>query len=505
MFINKIIFLILNIILTLILPLTCSTNGSNSNLYSCVEHTQICHPYRLIECCDTALTCKRSISRNDWICVKEAKLGEYCEIDEDCDATIHAKCSENNECVCRSKYLKTSDSSCAPLLGEFCWKNERCINANSECIDNECKCKHNYFLDSTNTCLRAFIGTQCENDADCGGIKFATCLENKTCACALNTIAENPRLCLPLLDVSCQKNDHCKIDNSECIQNKCVCKPQYLFFSNGQCITRIPCNNNSHCEMFINKTRCSNNNQCECEDDYGPAMNNTVCALLFNIACSDNELCATENSFCHDNKCQCKANYVYRESKCVPITLQDTDYSIYINSHASGLLVELGKSCEKDEDCKNILYSRCSLNKICVCKEHSFSVDKFTCAPALNGFCLNDEQCIMKSSHCKDNTCQCKALRSAVSYNQCKATHLLYTCDKSSECSDLWHSKCSLDNLCTCNINNVAVGTSCLPILGGYCWRDDQCSAENSACINYWCACKPNYVAVANNLCIFAH
>ncbi|XP_057318324.1 prion-like-(Q/N-rich) domain-bearing protein 25 [Microplitis mediator] len=435
------------------------------------------------------------------------ELGEDCEIDEDCDTTVHAKCSIDKKCICRSKYLKTNDSTCAPSLGEYCWKNERCANDNSECIDNECKCKHNYFLDSNNTCIRAFIGTHCENNAACGGIKFATCLKNKTCACASNTIAVNPRICLPLLDVSCQNNDDCKVDNSECIEKKCMCEHRYMPLSNSQCITPhvgIPCKNNSHCEMFINNTRCSDNYQCECKDDYSPIMNN-ICAPLFNVPCSDNELCATENSVCHDNKCQCKADNVYRDTKCAPLTPLDTDYSIYIKSHASGLSVELGKSCERDADCKNILYSRCSFNKICVCKEHSFAVDKYTCAPALNGFCLNDEQCTMRSSHCKDNTCQCIALRSAVSYNQCKATHLIFTCEENSECTDLWHSKCSIDNICICNTNNVAVGTSCLPIIGGYCWRDDQCTAENSICINYWCACKPAHVAVANNLCLPAH
>lgn len=81
--------------------------------------------------------------------------------------------------------------------------------------------------------------------------------------------------------------------------------------------------------------------------------------------------------------------------------------------------------------------------------------------------------------------------------------HLLYHCDDNTECSDLWHSRCSYDGRCICKLNNIAINNStCLPTLDGYCWRNDQCMPENSACIHYRCSCKSNFIVVAGNMCV---
>lgn len=49
--------------------------------------------------------------------------------------------------------IELNQTTCAPILGGFCWKSELCATTNAVCIDNECKCKDNYFRRSNNQCI----------------------------------------------------------------------------------------------------------------------------------------------------------------------------------------------------------------------------------------------------------------------------------------------------------------------------------------------------------------
>ncbi|XP_008552475.1 uncharacterized protein LOC103574744 [Microplitis demolitor] len=105
--------------------------------------------------------------------------------------------------------------------------------------------------------------------------------------------------------------------------------------------------------------------------------------------------------------------------------------------------------------------------------------------------------------HCSNYQCQCKSNYTAISVAQCVQTHLLSSCNDVTKCSDSWHSFCSKERKCVCTLANIAVGTSmCLPILNGYCWKDDQCQVENSVCIDFLCKCKQSFIAIAANLCL---
>lgn len=149
------------------------------------------------------------------------------------------------------------------------------------------------------------------------------------------------------------------------------------------------------------------------------------------------------------------------------------------------------------------------------------------------GYCTSNDQCHGSLYDCVNNKCQCKQDYTSVSADQCTASafnlfdehkfisfyyslinliylfkyfftaHLLYSCTYDSECSDPWHSHCSYHGKCVCRSNNIAVNrATCLPILNGSCWRDDQCTIENSICIDFRCVCELNFIAVAKNLCI---
>ncbi|CAD6244806.1 GSCOCG00013481001-RA-CDS, partial [Cotesia congregata] len=160
----------------------------------------------------------------------------------------------------------------------------------------------------------------------------------------------------------------------------------------------------------------------------------------------------------------------------------------------------LGRSCTKHDQC-NVTRNSICVSNVCICRSNHFAYNEIFCIPVLDQVCSKNSQCSGDFFHCSNNKCQCRPGFTAVSVDKCVRTISLFSCRDETECSDIWHSTCSTEK-CVCKSNNIAVGNStCLPILRGYCWRDDQCKADNSACINYWCECKPGFVEVAMNSC----
>lgn len=90
-------------------------------------------------------------------------------------------------------------------------------------------------------------------------------------------------------------------------------------------------------------------------------------------------------------------------------------------------------------------------------------------------------------------------------YNMILAASNVFSCKEPSECSDSWHFTCSPNRQCVCQTNNTAINhATCLPTLGGLCWKDDQCMATKSSCVDYRCACKEGHIRVADNFCVTA-
>ncbi|XP_074098774.1 prion-like-(Q/N-rich) domain-bearing protein 25 [Cotesia typhae] len=262
----------------------------------------------------------------------------------------------------------------------------------------------------------------------------------------------------------------------------------------------MPCQYDSHCRKFINHSVCRKN-ICICDNHHLP-VNNLICLPKLGVFCRNDEKCVVENSDCIDNRCQCIINYVNRGFQCVRMDYIKNCASYEdCNKKNSNTPFIGSRFCRVDRDCLDFGNSRCSLNNICICKENNFAFNNQTCYSILNGVCSHDEEC-EKNFYCVDFKCQCKPFFSSVSIHECKETDLLYSCNDNSECSDSWHAKCSNRKKCICNVNNIAVSnTICLPILDGYCWRDDQCMAGNSICDDFRCKCRPNFVAIADNLC----
>ncbi|XP_008546305.1 neurogenic locus Notch protein-like [Microplitis demolitor] len=411
-------------------------------------------------------------------------LGMHCKTETDCQEIIFSTCSDDKMCVCKSNYTKVGFSTCSPLIGGDCKKNNDCVAKNSYCLFNKCRCMENYFAHSNDLCTPFSLDRPCQTSEECNSILNSFCSRDKMCFCTSDYIAINGTKCVEPLNQFCTKNKPCVTKNSICINNECQCGPHFVKHLNAEC---IPMQYDNLCDEDFNCSgigrKCSDNGRCICGNNY-IALSSTTCASLLNGYCLSNKDCYVKYSVCVSNKCQCPSDYMpHSNYECEPIML--------------------GKFCLTDKDCQKINNARCSFENVCVCYMNYFAFDKFLCVPTLNGLCSDDQDCYFDSFYCSDNQCQCKTNYTAVSVDRCVETHLLSSCIDVSECSDSWHSTCLPEGKCVCALNNIALRPStCLPILNGYCWKDNQCMAENSVCIDFRCQCKPNFISVANNLCI---
>lgn len=79
-------------------------------------------------------------------------LGMHCKTETDCQEIIFSTCSDDKMCVCKSNYTKVGFSTCSPLIGGDCKKNNDCVAKNSYCLFNKCRCMENYFAHSNDLC-----------------------------------------------------------------------------------------------------------------------------------------------------------------------------------------------------------------------------------------------------------------------------------------------------------------------------------------------------------------
>ncbi|CAD6227269.1 GSCOCG00006054001-RA-CDS [Cotesia congregata] len=117
--------------------------------------------------------------------------------------------------------------------------------------------------------------------------------------------------------------------------------------------------------------------------------------------------------------------------------------------------------------------------------------DPPTTCVEFGGTCDQHRRCCGENLKCdRSNT---------VSIYKCKEKAKLGdSCRETFHCIDIVHSVC-LKNKCVCRQKNVrASDYACIPILNGYCWKNETCATENSLCINNKCQCRDGFVAEAN-------
>ncbi|XP_044578999.1 prion-like-(Q/N-rich) domain-bearing protein 25 [Cotesia glomerata] len=390
------------------------------------------------------------------------------------------------KCFCPVNHVMVDGRNCLPLLNEICSQNKPCVVHNSDCINGRCKCNPNFVAQSNNRCLPTKLYGKCKNDDDCSYIKNSTCSKYNECVYNINY---NIKSFSPPLGGDCSKNADCSIGNSTCIDFTCQCRPYFEIIYGEKCVPVLkkPCRSNCDC-FNVPFAECSTNKTCACKTNYVTLENGSCLPPEIGI-CTKNSDCIFKNSYCYFNTCQCIRNFVGQ----------------IINGVYECKQISLGSSCETDHDCSNIKYSKCSHDKICVCLETYYALDNgFICVPGIGGYCSGDIDCAFANFRCFSSLCKCQPGYVSVSDNQCVLKSSAISCDMGIECGEHWHSDCSLDHTCFCKSNNTQVNqATCSPILGGACFKDDQCVVKNSICTSFHCRCnEAEFKAVAINMCI---
>ncbi|XP_074106815.1 uncharacterized protein LOC141532385, partial [Cotesia typhae] len=410
-----------------------------------------------------------------------AYLQRRCRIDKDCIDLPFAKCSDARKCICHQNFVPTGPTTCSPTLGGFCTSNSNCITVNSECSRNRCHCTAEYIQRSDDLCLPVFLGQVCVTNDDCNKISHAECF-NQRCQCRGGYTKFDHQKCLPLIGTNCMEHKECAVYNSNCLDNKCQCLETYVPHTQSKCMStsvNVVCYSDDDCN--IPNTHCSRFQFCVCNKNF-ITTDNKGCVNILGAYCNIDATCSTENSGCIDNKCQCREGFS-------------------LGSYNDCISITLGGACVINFDCRNIPNAIC-IDKKCACKPDTFALTPTACTQLLNTTCSSSADCGIEASHCVQNKCQCRPHWVEMTDILCARRSLLYHCDNALDCGEPWNSKC-FKNRCVCKKNHAAVNQlTCLPTLGGSCWRDHQCMTDNSHCLDFQCQCKPNFVSVAVNMCV---
>ncbi|XP_011501955.1 PREDICTED: uncharacterized protein LOC105365476 [Ceratosolen solmsi marchali] len=100
------------------------------------------------------------------------KLGDECNRDRDCEASIVRSQCYLGYCTCQPFFAQYNATHCleSTLLGYGCMVDEQCSLrvANSSCHENQCKCQEGYLQYRRHTCLSpAKLGQVCYSNAHC--------------------------------------------------------------------------------------------------------------------------------------------------------------------------------------------------------------------------------------------------------------------------------------------------------------------------------------------------
>ncbi|XP_057320847.1 prion-like-(Q/N-rich) domain-bearing protein 25 isoform X2 [Microplitis mediator] len=242
----------------------------------------------------------------------------------------------------------------------------------------------------------------------------------------------------------------------------------------------------THCEssldcMGIVFANCNTNKKCECLLNYS-VVNGTECFPLLGGKCWRNDECLVNNSVCIDEQCVCKPGFISKfNDQCIRS--------------------QLGRYCENDHMCNDIMHAQCSEN-MCTCRSQHSVKNSAKCLSHLGGYCKNSKECAPENSICIDNKCQCNNEYISKTNEQCVPTPLGKACQNNDNCNEISFTEC-LDNKCVCKKNYLVVNnTRCSPLLEEICNDDESCAVDNSACINNKCQCNTHFVAEYNDKCV---
>lgn len=62
---------------------------------------------------------------------------------------------------------------------------------------------------------------------------------------------------------------------------------------------------------------------------------------------------------------------------------------------------------------------------------------------------------------------------------------------------------CSENKICVCKENHTPFEDAvCVSLVGGYCWRHEDCIPDNTNCLGDKCLCKEHFELRSNNHCV---
>ncbi|KAG8034006.1 hypothetical protein G9C98_008487, partial [Cotesia typhae] len=230
--------------------------------------------------------------------------------------------------------------------------------------------------------------------------------------------------------------------------------------------------------------KCSRTQKCVCSSTYFP-LNSTRCVSLLGGFCWDKSDCPAPNFECIDEKCQCTVGFLpLTSSYCIDGTEKVFDNErLYFKGLKIVFLENLTLLCNHRTILAPAVRNTTLLAKY------------------LGSYCIDKTYCDIAYSDCIDHKCQCEP-NFASSSNKCVPPPLGHRCKDNLDCKYIMNSKCSADKFCTCAFKHFGFSKyQCIPSLGGYCTKDNDCTVYASQCIDNQCRCKANFTAVSGNQC----
>nr|QBB01289.1 immunoevasive protein-2B [Cotesia chilonis] len=285
------------------------------------------------------------------------------------------------------------------------------------------------------------------------------------------------------LGYPCSETLPCDVENAACspTSHQCECNKNYLA-DTGRCVQYAKKAGDFCASSFlvcksVKNSYCSDN-KCQCRWRYtevgGKCRPTLNCKCVFNSSVED-ERCYGDGVTCSkDNQCSCQPGYVQHMRKCEK-------------------QADLGEVCSSDFQCAWIPNSFC--NSTCQCEPtYTMMVDKGQrkCVKSFDAPCEKNEDCGLANMKCLDGTCQCHE-HYYENNNICnvKTTSLTKPCDHYKAC---WpqNSICN-NNKCQCDWNYFKKDGNCVKGLHAPCNLKSECRKRHSYCINKKCACKPKF------------
>ncbi|XP_076658779.1 uncharacterized protein LOC143362460 isoform X2 [Halictus rubicundus] len=287
--------------------------------------------------------CKRAHFYKTGTCVPE--LGEHCD-GSDAPAIKYSEC-KNEVWNCEAGKIASLDNRiCRKATKQYehsCVHNEQCslFGPDSVCDGSICVCNENsHFVESEMFCwMNIGLNETCQQDHDChiDGMEGELSCKNGVCLEDYVGIGSN-----------CTSDGDCQPENSECKENHCTCKEDYVSTSFKSCAPVAsfgePCEADIQCSTNVPNAVCLSKNEtdvektCRCSEDQHYKFDRCNAKRVLGESCKNLGECYLSSNEhrvrCKKDRCACGDDYV-RANDTVCATQQESRYNNNGNTVAS--------------------------------------------------------------------------------------------------------------------------------------------------------------------------